>query len=187
MNAIEVDDRFQDTKARTIERLGYLEGKICTADELRKMRAVIENVPDRNTFIHGDAHPGNVMLQNGEYRFIDLGGASKGHPVFDTVSMCMTFKIGQYSDEEARNKRDILRGFSIEELQLIWDTYLRTYLDTDDGELLKKAEEQIIAITCARVILAAISIPGLFTPEKIAFFKKTVLDHYDKGIEPLCF
>ena len=187
MNEIEVDDRFEDTKVGTVKYLGYLEGKFCTSEEVGKLRAVIENVPDRNTFIHGDAHIGNVMLQNGEYMFIDLSTSGKGHPIFDMVSMYMGFKMGQRTDEETRKNSELIRGFTNDELELIWNTYLKTYLDTKDGELIKKAEEQIKAITGARVILAAISLPGHFKSGQIEYFKNTAIEYYDKGMEQICF
>ena len=187
MHDIEVDGSFDDTKTATIQYMGYLEGKVCTAEEVEKFRAVIANVPDRNTFIHGDAHIGNVMLQNGDYMFIDLSSSGKGHPIFDMVSMYWGFCFGRKMSEEAKEARELTRGFSFDELKLIWDTYIRTYLGTDDEEFIKKAEEQIMAVACARVILAAITLPGMFSEKQINFFKNTVVNCFDKGLEPICF
>lgn len=187
MHTIEVDDRFGDIKEDTIKYMGFLVGKVCTEEEVEKMRAVVRNVPDRNSFIHGDAHIGNVMLQNGEYMFIDLSTAGKGHPIFDMVSMCLGFKMSQLRTAEQREAHELTRGFTAEELQLIWHTYLKSYFAADDESFIKKAEEQIIAISCARTILAAIAIPGLFPPERLEYFKNTVVAYYDKGMEPVCF
>ena len=142
MHTIEVDERFPQTKEATIRHLGLLEGKVCTAEEVEKLRAVIKNVPDRNTFIHGDAHIGNVMLQNGEYMFIDLAGASKGHPIFDIWTMYLSFKIGQEMSEETRNGSDHIRGFTNEDMQRIWNTYIKTYLDTDNTEFIQKPKNK---------------------------------------------
>ena len=187
MHSIEVDDSFDDAKAATLLALDRTEGKLCTAEELKKLRAVIESIPDRNTFIHGDAHIGNVMLQNGEYMFIDLSSSGKGHPIFDMASMCMAFRISRHSDEKARQRFELTRGFTPDEMRRIWDTYLRTYLGTDDEAFLKKAERQIIAVTCARIFPAGVSVPGLFSDETLESYKQTVLDYYDGGIEPLVF
>ena len=63
----------------------------------------------------------------------------------------------------------------------------RTYLGTDDGELLKKAERQITAVACARVFPAGVAVPGLFSDETLDFYKRTVLDYYDSGMEPVLF
>ncbi len=186
INSIEVDENFDDMKAVNIDWLGRLEGLYCTAEEIGKLCDIINNIPDRNTFLHGDVHMGNVMLQNGEFVFIDLSDAGTGHPILDMVSMCLGFKLGQTASDEEKENSELMRWFSRDEMQLIWDTYLRSYLDTDDEAFLKKAEEQITAVTCARVLAVAAVRSGL-PEELIQFFKKTVLDIYDKGLEPICF
>lgn len=187
MHQIEVDDTFNDIKQGTIDYLGSLEGLICSADEVKKIRAVIGNIPGRNTFIHGDAHIGNVMVQNGEYMFIDLSSSGKGHPILDLVSMCSCFKLTQSQSQEAREAREITRGFSLSEIELIWNTFLKTYLGTNDENYLKKAEEQILAVTYSRIILAAVAIPGLFSENRLESFKSKAIEYYDKGLEPICF
>ena len=187
MNEIEVDDKFDDAKSATIQFLGHLEGILCTAEEVEKLRAIIANVPDRSTFIHGDAHLGNVMLQNGEYMFIDLSSSGQGHPIFDMVSMYWGFKMGQYMSEESKEARELTRGFTFDELALIWDTYLKNYLGTEDTEFLKKAEEQLRAVACSRTVLAAVAVPGLMTREQLERMRDTAVAYYDKGLEPICF
>ncbi|MBQ6554704.1 MAG: anti-sigma factor antagonist [Firmicutes bacterium] len=187
MHSIEADDGFVDIKTVTVNYLGFLEGKVCTADEVEKMRAVIKNIPERNTFIHGDAHIGNVMLQDGEFMFIDLSGAGKGHPIFDMVSMCLVFNLGQTVDEETRKNSELMRWFDMDEMKLMWDTYIGTYLGNDDKVIIEKANEQITAVACVRALMATAAIPGHFSEELIAFFKNTAIAHYDKGLEPICF
>ena len=186
MHSIEVDERFESTKIPTLKRIDALAGQ-CSDEVAKVLRAIIENVPDRNTFIHGDAHIGNVMLQNDEYMFIDLSGAAKGHPIFDMVTMFFAFKMGQSTDEKTRNESDLMRGFTTEDLCRIWDTYIKTYLDTDDEKLIKKAEEQLMAVTCARMLPAALAIPGLFEQRVIDLFKEIAAEYCDKDIEPICF
>ena len=185
MNSIEVDGRFDDVRRGTIDAFKYLEGKICTAEEVKKFTAVIENVPERSTFLHGDAHVGNVMIQNGEYMFIDLSTAGKGHPIFDMVSMYSGYRAGQAMTEEQREAREMTKGFSIEELRLIWHTYLTAYLGTENEDILKRAEDQIGAVAYARTMLAAVFLPGLLAPETIARMKAAVIAHCDKGLEPI--
>ena len=187
MHSIEVDDGFDDIKKVTADYLGFLEGKVCTAEEVEKMRAIINSIPDRNTFIHGDAHIGNVMLQDNEFMFIDLSNTGKGHPIFDMVSMCLVFKLGQNVDEQTRKNSDLMRWFTVDEMKIMWDTYIRTYLDTDDKALIEKAEEQITAVACTRALLATIAIPDHFSKELIEFFKNTAFAYFDKGLKPICF
>ena len=53
------------------EKSGYYQ-----ENELSKVYGLIESIPYRNTFIHGDFHPGNIMISDGELFLIDMGDAS---------------------------------------------------------------------------------------------------------------
>ncbi len=63
---------------------------IYNEEELQILHDVINNIPDRDTFIHGDIHPKNVMVQDGELLFIDMADLSYGHPIFDFAGMALT-------------------------------------------------------------------------------------------------
>ena len=58
--------------------------------ELQKLHDLVTSVPDRKTLIHGDYHPNNVMIQNGELILIDMGDMSVGHPIFDFLATAST-------------------------------------------------------------------------------------------------
>ncbi len=165
MNEIEVGDGYDDTKQTTLRILPLLEQKGYTKEEIEKFSAIIENVPDRSTFIHGDAHIGNVMLQDGEYLFIDLGSSGKGHPIFDMASMFMIYRLGQNITESERKESIHLKNFTLEEIQLIWNTYVKNYLGTDDEKFIEKVSEQLKAVASVRFLLAEIAMPNIFSKE----------------------
>ena len=185
MHEIEVDPaKFPPTKQNSLGALPMLAG-ICTQEEIEKLGRLYNTIPDRTTFLHADCHPGNVMVQNGEFVFIDLMTCGSGHPVFDLGSMCSVYHMPpKFGSREAS---PLTRNFSEEESALIWDTYLRAYLDSDDTGFLKKAETQITAISAARTLFAAVFIPGLLSPDRIEYLKNTALSYVDNGLEPLCF
>ena len=58
--------------------------------EIQKLHDLVASVPDRKTLIHGDNHPNNVMIQNGELILIDMGDMSVGHPIFDFLATAAT-------------------------------------------------------------------------------------------------
>ena len=89
--------------------------------------------------------------------------------------------------EESKEARELTRGFTFDELALIWDTYLKNYLGTEDTEFLKKAEEQLRAVACSRTVLAAVAVPGLVTREQLERMRDTAVAYYDNGLEPICF
>ncbi|MBR4343199.1 MAG: anti-sigma factor antagonist [Lachnospiraceae bacterium] len=183
MHKIEVDpQKFPPTKAGSLYVLPRLEG-ICTKEEIDKLRKLYETIPDRNTFIHGDCHTGNVMLQNDELVFIDLMTCGCGHPVFDLGSMCSVYHMPpKFGSREAS---PLTRNFTEEESKLMWDTYLRSYLDSDDEEFIRKVERQVTAISSARTLFAALFMPGLIPASHLEFLKKTALAYVDEGLEPI--
>ena len=179
MHTMEIDsEQFTSARATTLGALPYTKGRIFTEEEYEKAKAIFENVPERKTFIHGDCHAGNVMLQGDELMFIDLSCAGCGHPIFDLMSMYLT---------AACHQGELFSNYTVEESYHIWKVFLSTYLDTDDEAFLAKAEEQVAAFSSARFMIGLLRIPDLLKPEEIAIYKARFSELYDKGIEPLCF
>ena len=102
-------EKSESIKNKSLELLPLLEGegKILNKEEMEKIKKIFEIIPDSNTFIHGDCHPGNVMYKNGKLFFIDLGTSGYGHPIFDIGSMFMLYNIVA-ADPERRKKRQAI-------------------------------------------------------------------------------
>ena len=173
-----VSEQFISSRATTLGALPYMKGRILNDEEFEKFKAIFENIPERKTFIHGDCHTGNVMLQGDVLMFIDLSCAGCGHPIFDLMSMYLT---------AACHQGELLQSYTAEEAYHIWKVFLSAYLQTDDAALLSKAEEQVAAFSSARVLLGLLRIPDMLKPEEIVRYKAKACAYYDKGIEPLCF
>ena len=171
-------EQFVSSRATTLGALPYMKGRILSDEEFVKIKAIFENVPERNTFIHGDCHAGNVMLQGNELMFIDLSCAGCGHPIFDLMSMYLT---------AACHQGELFQHYSAEEAYHIWKVFLSAYLQSDDAAYLAKAEEQVAAFSSARLLLGLLRIPDLLKPEEIAAYKARACAWYDKGVEPICF
>ena len=171
-------EQFVSSRATTMGALPYMKGRILNDEEYEKIKAIFENVPERKTFIHGDCHTGNVMLQGEELMFIDLSCAGCGHPIFDLMSMYLT---------AACHQGELLSSYTKEEAYHIWKVFLSAYLQTEDEAFLAKAEEQVAAFSCARFLLGLLRIPDLMKPEEIAAYKAKACALYDKGLEPICF
>ena len=185
MHRIEVDPvQFPSVKAESLQMVPLLEG-FCTEEEIVKLQRLFEIIPDRSTFIHGDCHPGNVMTQDGELVFIDMLTCGSGYPIFDLASMCSAYHMSVGS--ENRQNSQLLRNFTEEECERIWDIYLRTYLDTEDEKILLKAEGQIEAVSSARILFSAVYMPDLFSKEQLNKLKQVALSYVDNNLEPLVF
>lgn len=178
---VELDpSKFDNNRRIALDALKHLEDGLCTPEETKKILAVVDNVPDTRHFCHGDAHVGNVMVQGDEMLFIDMAHIGMGHPVFDLMSMFQLFKL--------QAEQQLAKGtLTLEERHHVWDVFLGTYLDTDDKVWLAKAEEQVAAFACARLLLAALFLPGVVSPEEVKDLVAIIVDAYDRGLEPLCF
>ena len=186
-NAIEVDtDKFSSPKKRLLPALKALVNFGFTQEETDKICAIIENIPDKNTFIHGDAHIGNVMVQDGELIFIDMMTSGSSHPIFDLSSMYMLMNMVA-KDPASKEKNELISEFSLEECRHIWEVFLSAYFDTDDVQYLKKVEEQLLIFTSARMQATIVAFPGMIPKEALNMMKHICLNAYDRGLEPICF
>ena len=186
MHTIRADpSKFEPVKQTSLGALQYL-ASVLTDEEMKKVRALYESIPDRDTFIHGDCHLGNVMVRDGEMMFIDLGTSGTGHPIFDMGSMYSLF-VDRADNDEAIAASPVLRPFTKDEIKKVWSVFIRTYLDTADEELIAKAERQIEAVSLARRLFMVIAMPGALTPEALAAMKQKLFSLYDSGIGEICF
>ena len=101
----------------------------------KKLRALVEAVPQRNTLLHGDYHTNNIMVQNGEPLLIDMDTLCMGHPVFELGSMFNAF-IG-YSELDHQVTMDFY-GYTHETAEKFWDMALKAYLGTEDEAVCRR-------------------------------------------------
>ena len=55
--------------------------------EIDKLKEIIASLADCDTLVHGDFHPGNIMLQDGELMLIDMGEVTRGVPIYDVATV----------------------------------------------------------------------------------------------------
>ena len=71
-----------------IERADHPFMKECLEqNEIDVLKDIINAMADRNTLVHGDLHPGNIMLQDGELMLIDMGEVTLGVPIYDVATV----------------------------------------------------------------------------------------------------
>ena len=61
--------------------------EVLSAEEIAVLHSIVDAMKDTNTLVHGDFHPGNIMLQNGELMLIDMGEVTRGVPIYDVASV----------------------------------------------------------------------------------------------------
>ena len=184
IHAIQVaDGEFPDMKETALEWADFVSAHI-PEEQAKKLRALIEAVPKRNTMMHGDYHTNNVMVQNGEPLLIDMDTLCMGHPIFELGSMFNAF-VG-YSEHDHQNIMDFF-GYSFETAGKFWNMSLKMYLGTEDEAICQSVAEKAMVIGYTRMLRRAIRRPNdADSPVKIARCKEMLAKLLEK-IDSLCF
>ena len=154
------------------------------AEQGKKLRALVEAVPQRNTLMHGDYHTNNIMVQNGEPLLIDMDTLCMGHPVFELGSMFNAF-IG-YSELDHQVTMNFY-GYTHETAEKVWDMALKAYLGTDDEAVCRSVAEKAMIIGYTRMLRRAIRRPNeADSPAKIARCKEMLAILLEKT-DSICF
>lgn len=81
-----IDPTLPSAKQGWLDKLPPIE-KYIDAAHFAKLRRLLENVEERNTFVHGDCHFKNIMVQGSDLLLIDMDTLSVGHPIFEFASI----------------------------------------------------------------------------------------------------
>ena len=174
IHAIEVDDgEVPDMKETALAWADFVSNHI-PAEQGKKLRALIEAVPKRNTLMHGDYHTNNIMVQNGEPLLIDMDTLCMGHPVFELGSMFNAF-VG-YSELDHQNMLDFM-GYTYETAGKFWNLALKMYLNTEDEAVCRTIAEKAMVIGYTRMLRRAVRRPNeADSPAKIARCKEMLAE-----------
>ena len=119
--------------------------------------ALIDSIPERSTFIHGDFHPANIMVSGEEWLLIDMGDASVGHPVIDLLGAYQLMKLAAARGDGAMR----YIGIPAELLARVWDHFIRAYLGTEDAQVIEGVENVLKYYALIR------SLPGVTFSELV--------------------
>lgn len=157
IHAVEVEDgEVPDMKETALAWADFVSEHI-PEEQGKKLRALIEAVPKRNTLMHGDYHTNNVMIQNGEPLLIDMDTLCMGHPVFELGSMFNAF-VG-YSELNHQNMKEFF-GYSFETAGKFWELSLKRYLGTEDEAVCRSVMEKAMIIGYTRNLRRSIRRPN---------------------------
>ena len=133
---------------------GVLDSK--TLDELRQI--IRDEIPDTDTLLHGDLHPGNLMDVGGELIMIDLDQLGFGDPVFDLCNIAASLDIFRalLHDELSGWNDPALRGWVLE---TVLERYFRDMTERE-REMKKKQ-----VMLCAHLRVSRYAIRHAFVAE----------------------
>ena len=184
IHATEVEDGLvPDMKETALAWADFVAPHI-PEDQAKKLRALIEAVPKRNTLMHGDYHTNNIMVQDGEPLLIDMDTLCMGHPVFELGSMFNAF-IG-YSELDHQVTMNFY-GYEHETAEKFWQLALEMYLGTNDAAVCQSVAEKAMIIGYTRMLRRALRRPDeAESPAKIARCKEMLAILLQKT-DSICF
>ena len=127
---------------------------LISAAENDMVSELLNRIPSRNTFIHYDFHPNNILVQGDELVLIDVGDAALGYPAFDLSSIYyivaivppMMKRMGKTLEQTMGVPEDIMRGY--------WSNLLPEYFGTTDAAKLQAYEKAIAGYAAVRQLFS---------------------------------
>ena len=102
------------------------------------LNAILDRIPQRNTFIHYDYHPKNIMLQSDELILIDIADSVLGYPAIDFSSLYfLAVMVAPMMKNSGRSIKDII-GLPDDMAMGFWNGILRGYFGVDDDAKLQE-------------------------------------------------
>ena len=138
-----------------------------------KLYQMVEAVPEQHTMMHGDYHPNNIMVRDGEALLIDMDTLCVGHPIFELGSMFNAFVGFSALDHEA-----ILNflGFSRDVAGVFWRRALAMYLDTEDAARIDEVANKASLVGYMRLLRRTIRRNEPNREQLIAFYKAQLMN-----------
>lgn len=136
---ITIDNHLPDTKLEWLKKLEFIKDKIDNNLYLKALK-LLNSIEDRSTFVHGDCHIKNIMVQDNELLLIDMDTLSRGHPIFELAAVYAPY-VAFEEDEKGNTERFF--GISHELALKIYDGLLKNYLPIYSEE--NKEKIQIVS------------------------------------------
>ncbi len=95
--------RIPSAAAQFLKNLDEI-GSSLDPKEEKRLKQLLENMPEEFHLIHGDAQFKNIMMVSGEVMVIDLDSLCVGDPVFELAALYVTY-ILFYADDNTQNER----------------------------------------------------------------------------------
>lgn len=148
--------------------------KHLTPEEGEQLKLILDALPEGDRLVHCDAHPKNIMIQNGEMLWIDMEQMSAGHPIYDIISIAVILN-GMRTDEMMIG----IAGMDNATVAKLKDCFIRKYFRTEDPQMIQKFGSMLDALRLIRAVFAI----G-FTSSNTEKFRPAIIDMARKVFFP---
>ena len=113
----------------------------CSDEEIALMHSIVDAIPEADTVIHNDLHPGNIMINNGELVLIDMPMISQGPPICDLVATYRDMIVAPSGDHAKHIERTV--GMPAEMCLQVGNMFFMKYTGITDPEHLKEYYQKL--------------------------------------------
>ncbi len=124
--------------------------------EIDVLKDIIASMTDCKTLVHGDFHPGNIMLQDGELMLIDMGEVTRGVPIYDVATVFRDLISAP------RNNSDIIEqsvGLKADKCTEVGQKFLAMYSGITDPAQFEQYMKMLGLIYAFNVVMLMSDVP----------------------------
>jgi len=152
----------------------FLDAKMLDETEVEAVNGMLDKIPDADSFLHGDPHPANVMMNKDEMMLIDMITNGYGHPLLDLVaSSNYYYSFPIYLSEEEYAKRF---GLGKEKARLIWEKITDRYFEGCSEEYKNNCIRMINILGQIRIYKGLMNIDNLIAQEQVLKLRHDIVE-----------
>ena len=140
---------------------------LLTHAQRERLEAITLSLPDTHTCLHGDFQPGNLILADDRYYWIDLGWLARGCYKMDLAHL---YKM-MVEDSVIPQVQD-LTHMTREQMLQFWEAFAKAYTGTEDIEALNRELRPYAALDLVRTFYLHASNDPAF----LAFLKSRIAE-----------
>ena len=141
-----------------------------SADEYRKMSALLDTVPAGTTLVHRDCHVKNIKLVNGEPVLIDLDTLSRGDPILELAPLYCTYRV--FPTAKREYEFDAFLDIPVTLTHKIIDTILENYYPHLSPEAKKRNKDKIALLAHLGILSFIAENPDAYQYDRDAVAKE---------------
>ena len=149
LHAVHTDNPVFSNAKENYRKQVEAASKYLTEEEGKMLEQILEVLPEGDRLVHCDAHPKNIMIQNGDMLWIDMEGMSVGHPIYDLISIAVVLN-GMRTDEMTIG----ICGMDNQTVRKLKYCFIRKYFKTEDPEMIQKYGSMLDSLRLIRAVFA---------------------------------
>jgi len=147
---------------------------------LHAYREMLNAIPNDHTFVHGDCHMGNLMMDaKGELKVIDLGISGYGNPIFSLSAICLYRLFAEMFPENIYQQK---AKMTAAEGETLYRRFVVAYYQNVTDSEIETIQQGIYLYCCLFSSLNYVGTP-LVTDETFRLLSGKVVDAWKAGFD----